>query len=117
MVFNVEDFLVLEVILQGSAVELLQYQVEFDGEDADQHILSFVTETEAISAVQRKPELPGIYIPKVELGKEGKRKFQSLWSTVQESQGQKPLHQEIMIDSFMAGRLPKCPVSEGILWL
>jgi len=72
MVFDRQDFLVLEVILQGSAVQLLQYRVEFDSEDADQHILSFVTETEAISTVHGKPELPGICVPKVELGNEGK---------------------------------------------
>jgi hypothetical protein len=87
-------------------------QAGIEGEGLDMHEQS-VTSNRSTA----KPELPGIYIPKVEPGKEGKRKFQSLWSTVQESQGQKPLHQEIMIDSFMAGRLPKCPVSEGILWL
>jgi hypothetical protein len=50
-----------------------QNRVEFDGEDADQHILSFVAEAGPRRTGHGKPELPGRCVPKLELGNEVER--------------------------------------------
>jgi hypothetical protein len=58
MVFDGEDLLVFEVVLQRGVVELLQQRVEFEGHDANEHILSLVADPEPHRAVNGKLELP-----------------------------------------------------------
>jgi len=57
MVFDGEDPLVLEVILQRGVVELLEDRVELEGHDADEHILCFLAEARPRTTVYRKLEL------------------------------------------------------------
>jgi len=71
MVFDGEDFLVFEVVLQRGVVELIEDRVEFEGHHANEHIPYFLAEARPRITVYGKLELPGTCGAKLELGNEG----------------------------------------------